>query len=47
MFSLDSLNSVTEVFVITEKKFEPSYSCVRDQYATTVPARHMLSERQS
>ena len=33
--------SVTETFVITIKGFEPATSCVRDQDATTVPARHM------
>ena len=36
-----SLNSVTKIFVITVKGLEPATSCVRDQEATTVPARHM------
>ena len=35
-----SLNSVTKVFVITVKGIEPAISCVRDQDATTVLARH-------
>ena len=38
MFSLSSLNSVTKIFVITVKGFEPAASCVRDQDAITVPA---------
>ena len=41
MFSLNSLNSVTRIFRITVKGFEPSISCVRDQDATTAPERHM------
>ena len=36
-----SLNSVTKIFVITVKGLELTTSCVRDQDATTVPARHM------
>ena len=28
--------------VITVKGLEPATSCVRDQHATTAPARHML-----
>ena len=38
---LNSLNSVTKVFVITVKGFEPAISCVRDQDAATTPARHV------
>ena len=41
MFSLNSLNSVTKIFVVTVKGFEPATSCVRDDNATTEPARHM------
>ena len=40
-FSLNSLNSETKIFVITVKVLKPATSCVRDQDATTVPARHM------
>ena len=40
-FFLNSLNPVTKIFVITVKGFEPATSYVRDQNATTVPARHM------
>ena len=40
MFSLNSLNSVTEIFVITVKGLKPATFCVRDQDATTVPAKH-------
>ena len=36
-----SLNSVTKIFVITVKGLEPATSCVREQDATTVPARHI------
>ena len=36
-----SLNSVTNIFVITIKGLEPATSCVRDKDATTAPARHM------
>ena len=35
------MNSVTKISVITEKGFKPVTSCVGDQDATTVPARHM------
>ena len=35
------LNSVTKIFVITVKGLKPVPSCVRDQNATTAPARHM------
>ena len=39
-----SLNVFTEfsdkIFVITGKGLRPATSCVRDQDATTVPARH-------
>ena len=41
MFSLISVNSVTKIFVITGKGFEPVTSCVRDQDTTTAPATHM------
>ena len=41
MFSLNSLNLVTNIFVITVKGLEPVASCVTDQDATTVPARPM------
>ena len=34
--------SVTKIFVITAKGLELAISCVRDQHATTAPARHML-----
>ena len=40
MFSLNSLNSVTKIFVVAVKGSEPATSCVRDQDATTVSARH-------
>ena len=36
-----SLNSVTKTFVITVKGLKPATSCVKDQDATTVPARHV------
>ena len=39
--SLNSVNSVTKIFVITVKGLEPATSCVRDQDATSVPVRHM------
>ena len=38
---LNLANSVTKIFVMTVKGLEPTTSCVRDQDATTVPARHM------
>ena len=41
MFSLDLLNSVTKIFLITVKGFKPAISCVGDQDATTAPARFM------
>ena len=41
MFSVNSENSVTKIFVITVKGLEPAISCVRDQDATTEPARHI------
>ena len=34
-----SLNSVTKILVITVKRLEPATSCVRDQDATTAPAK--------
>ena len=41
-FSLSAwLNSVTKIFVIRAKRLEYATSCVRDQNATTVPARNM------
>ena len=39
--SLNSVNSVTKIFVITVKGLEPDTSCLRDQDATTVPERHI------
>ena len=41
MFSLNSLNSGTKIFVIPVKGFKPATSCVRDQDATAAPARHI------
>ena len=41
MFSLNSANSVTKTFVITVKGLEPATSRVRNQDATTAPARHV------
>ena len=40
MFSLNSLNQVTKIFVIQVNGFEPAISRGRNQ-DTTVPARHM------
>ena len=40
--SLNSLNSVTKIFVITVKALESATSCARDQDAITAPERHML-----
>ena len=45
MFSLNSANSVTKIFVIIVKGLEPATSCVRDQDATAAPARN-TSERE-
>ena len=47
MFSLNSLNSVTKIFVITTKQFRPFISCAKDQDATNFNAsktdvRHMI-----
>ena len=42
MFSLNSLNSVTKIFVIAVKGLKLATSCVRDQDATTAPARYMI-----
>ena len=39
--SLNSGNSVTRIFVITVKGLELAISCLRDQHATTAPARHL------
>ena len=39
MFSLNSLNSVTNIFDIAAKGFKPATSSVRDQNASTIPAR--------
>ena len=33
---------VTQIFVITVKGFDSAIIFIRDQYATTGPARHML-----
>ena len=44
MFSLNSANSMTKIFVITVKEFKPVTSCVRDQDATTAPTRHMREQ---
>ena len=41
MILLKSGNSMTKLFVIRVKGFKPATSCVRDQDATTVPAKHM------
>ena len=35
------MNSMTQIFAITVKGLEPATSCVRDQHATTAPARHI------
>ena len=43
--SLNSADSVTKIFVITVKKLKTATSCVRDQDATTAPARHMWDTR--
>ena len=40
MLSLNSLNSVTKNY-LPLKGLEPATSCVRDQHATTAPARQM------
>ena len=41
MFSLNSVNLMTKIFVITVKGLEPATSCVRHQDTTRVPAGHM------
>ena len=41
MFSLNSVSSVTKIFVITVKELEPATSCGKDQDAATVPTKHM------
>ena len=41
MFSLNLLISVSKIFVITVKRFEPATSSVRYQDATTVSVRQM------
>ena len=38
---LSEVNSVTKIFVITVKMLRSAASCIRDQDATTAPARHM------
>ena len=38
---ISHLDFKIDLFVITIKGIEPAISCVRDQDATTVPARHM------
>ena len=42
-FSLNVFIEFAEfkVFIITAKGFKPATSCIRDQDATTVPARHV------
>ena len=41
-FSLNSLSSVTKMYDIKRTRTcHPATSCVRNQHATTVPARHM------
>ena len=42
MFSLNWSNSDIKIFVITVNGFKHAISCVRDQDATTAPARHTL-----
>ena len=42
MFSLNSANSVTKVFIIVAKEFEPATSCGRDNDASTAPTRQDL-----
>ena len=41
MFSVNSTNSVTKIFVILVKGFEPLTSCVRDQDATHASKTHV------
>ena len=41
MFSLNSGNAVTKIFVISVKGFKPVISCVRDRDASTAAGRHM------
>ena len=41
MFSSNSLNSVTKIFVIIVKALEPATSCIRKQDATTAQAIHV------
>ena len=38
---LNSANTMTKIFIIPVKGFEPATCFVRNQDATTVPARHM------
>ena len=45
MFYFRTLNSVTQIFVITVKGFKYAKSWVRDRDATTVLARHVLESR--
>ena len=39
MFTMNSANSMTKMFVITVKGLVPATSCVRDQDAATVDTR--------
>ena len=41
MFSLNSANLVTKIFVVTVKGLKPATSCVKDQDANISPAKHM------
>ena len=41
MFSLNSLNSETKIFVITVKGFKPATSYTIELYTTTLPGRLM------
>ena len=45
MFSLNSANSVTKIFIIIVKGFELATSCVRDQDVTT--DQQNMCERQN
>ena len=43
MSQLNSLNSVTQIFVVTVYWFDPDSSCMRDQDATTAHGETGLS----